>query len=131
DVAPLTEVAQLKSEFSCNLLVDEAHSLGMYGREGAGLVKELGIGDQVDVLTGTFSKSFGLMGGFAASSHPDFFCLRYSARTFMFTAALPPPVVAAIRASLGKIRADDARRAQLCRNVVHLRTGLPRRATNK
>src|SRR5262249_44903631 len=94
---------------------------------GAGLVKELGIGDQVDVLTGTFSKSFGLMGGFAASSHPDFFCLRYSARAFMFTAALPPPVVAAIRASLGKIRAADARRATLGRNVDHLRPGLQRR----
>ncbi len=127
DTAPLIEIARLKAEFGCNLLVDEAHSLGMFGREGSGLVHELGIAHEVDILTGTFSKSFGLMGGFAASDHPDFFCLRYSARAFMFTAALPPPVVAAIRASLGKIRAADDRRARLWRNVEHLRRGLQRR----
>jgi 8-amino-7-oxononanoate synthase len=124
DAAPLVEFARLKTELGCNLLVDEAHSLGMYGPEGSGLVRELGIGDKVDILTGTFSKSFGLMGGFAASNHPDFFCLRYTARAFMFTAALPPPVVAAIRASLGKIRAADDRRARLWRNVDQLRHGL-------
>jgi 8-amino-7-oxononanoate synthase len=130
DIAPLVEMARLKAEFGCNLLVDEAHSLGMYGREGAGLAQELGIADEIDVLTGTFSKSFGLMGGFAASNHPDFFCLRYSARAFMFTAALPPPVVAAIRASLGKIRAADEKRARLWRNVEHLRRGLQLRGYN-
>jgi 8-amino-7-oxononanoate synthase len=130
DTAPLVEIARIKSEFGCHLLVDEAHSLGMFGREGAGLLHELGIVDQVDVLTGTFSKSFGLMGGFAASNHPDFFCLRYSARAFMFTAALPPPVVAAIRASLGKIRAADEKRARLWRNVEHLRRGLQVRGYN-
>lgn len=127
DTAPLVEIARIKAEFGCNLLVDEAHSVGMYGKGGAGLVHELGIADQVDVLTGTFSKSFGLMGGFAASDHPDFFCLRYSARAFMFTAALPPPVVAAIRASLGKIRLADEKRARLWRNVDHLRGGLRQR----
>ncbi len=124
DTAPLAEMARIKADFGCNLLVDEAHSLGMYGREGSGLVNELGIAGQVDVLTGTFSKSFGLMGGFAASDHPDFFCLRYSARSFMFTAALPPPVVAAIRASLGRIRAADDKRGRLWRNVEQLRHGL-------
>lgn len=130
DMAPLVEIAQMKKEFDCHLLVDEAHSLGMYGANGAGLIHELGIADEVDVLTGTFSKSFGLMGGFAASNHPDFFCLRYSARSFMFTAALPPPVVAAIRASLGKIRAADDKRAQLWRNVEQLRGGLQARGFN-
>ena len=130
DTAPLVEIARIKSEFGCNLLVDEAHSLGMYGKGGSGLVHELGIADQVDIVTGTFSKSFGLMGGFAASNHPDFFCLRYSARAFMFTAALPPPVVAAIRASLGKIRAADEKRARLWRNVAHLRRGLQVRGYN-
>lgn len=127
DTAPLVEIARIKSEFGCNLLVDEAHSVGMFGKGGAGLVQELGIADAVDVLTGTFSKSFGLMGGFAASNHPDFFCLRYSARAFMFTAALPPPVAAAIRASLAKIRLADEKRARLWRNVDHLRSGLRQR----
>ena len=127
DTAPLVEIARIKSEFGCNLLVDEAHSLGMFGAGGSGLVQELGIAGQVDVLTGTFSKSFGLMGGFAASNHPDFFCLRYSARAFMFTAALPPPVAAAIRASLGLIRLADDKRARLWRNVEQLRGGLQRR----
>jgi 8-amino-7-oxononanoate synthase len=130
DTAPLVEIARIKNEFGCHLLVDEAHSLGMYGREGSGLIHELGVAGEVDVLTGTFSKSFGLMGGFAASNHPDFFCLRYSARAFMFTAALPPPVVAAIRVSLAKIRAADDKRAHLWRNVEHLRGGLRLRGYN-
>jgi len=130
DAAPLVEIARLKTEFGCNLLVDEAHSIGMFGKGGAGLIHELGIADQVDVITGTFSKSFGLMGGFAASDHPDFFCLRYSARAFMFTAALPPPVVAAIRASLAKIRGADEKRARLWRNVDQLRGGLRARGYN-
>ncbi len=130
DTAPLVEIARIKAQYGCHLLVDEAHSIGMFGRGGAGLVQELGISDQVDVITGTFSKSFGLMGGFAASDHPDFFCLRYSARAFMFTAALPPPVVAAIRASLRKIQLADDRRARLWRNVEHLRRGLFARGHN-
>ncbi|MGH7003054.1 MAG: aminotransferase class I/II-fold pyridoxal phosphate-dependent enzyme, partial [Alphaproteobacteria bacterium] len=71
DLAPLAEIVALKDAVGCHLLVDEAHSLGMYGAEGDGLAAELGLIDRVDVLTGTFSKSFGLIGGFAASSHPD------------------------------------------------------------
>jgi len=89
DLAPLAEIVALKEKRGCHLLVDEAHSIGMYGAEGEGLAAELGLIDKVDVITGTFSKSFGLIGGFAASNHPDFYCLRYTARPFMFTAAPP------------------------------------------
>jgi 7-keto-8-aminopelargonate synthetase-like enzyme len=124
DIAPLAALVEIKNEFGCHLLVDEAHSLGMFGRQGEGMVAELGLSPGVDIITGTFSKSFGLIGGFAASSHPDFDCLRYSARAFMFTAALPPPVVAACRVSLRKIKAAEDKRARLWRNADHLRRGI-------
>jgi len=123
DLAPLIEIVALKAELGFNLMVDEAHSLGMYGPEGDGLAAELGVVDQVDVLTGTFSKSFGLIGGFAASNHPDFFCLRYTARPFMFTAAPPPSIMAAARVSLTKIASGGDRRVRLWNNAHHLRAG--------
>lgn len=123
DLAPLAEIAAFKEAAGCNLMVDEAHSLGMYGAQGEGLAAELGLIDKVDVMTGTFSKSFGLIGGFAASNHPDFFCLRYTARPFMFTAAPPPSIMAAARVSLAKIAAAGDRRARLWHNAGRLRAG--------
>jgi len=123
DLAPLAEIVAIKKEFGCHLLVDEAHSLGMYGERGDGFAAELGVIGDVDILTGTFSKSFGLIGGFAASSHPDFYCLRYTARAFMFTAAPPPSIMAAARVSLAKIAAGTERRARLWQNSKHLRAG--------
>jgi 8-amino-7-oxononanoate synthase len=123
DLAPLAEIAALKRELGFFLLVDEAHSLGMYGAAGDGLAAELGLIDDVDIITGTFSKSFGLIGGFAASNHPDFQCLRYTARPFMFTAAPPPSIMAAARVSLAKIAAGHEKRARLWRNSAQLRAG--------
>jgi 8-amino-7-oxononanoate synthase len=123
DLAPLAEIVALKRELGCHLLVDEAHSLGMYGETGDGLAAELGVIDGVDILTGTFSKSFGLIGGFAASSHPDFYCLRYTARAFMFTAAPPPSIMAAARVSLAKIAAGGEKRRRLWQNSRQLRAG--------
>jgi 8-amino-7-oxononanoate synthase len=124
DVAPLEEIIELKKRAGCYLLVDEAHSIGLYGARGEGLASELGVIDGVDVLTGTFSKSFGLMGGFAASNYPDFFSLRFAARPFVFTAALPPPIVSAARVAIKRIASAHRRRERLWRNAAQLRAGL-------
>jgi 8-amino-7-oxononanoate synthase len=123
DLAPLAEIVALKRERGFHLMVDEAHSIGMYGERGEGLAAELGFIDDVDILTGTFSKSFGLIGGFAASNHPDFYCLRYTARPYMFTAAPPPSIMAAARVSLAKIAAGRERRQRLWENSKRLRAG--------
>ncbi len=121
DRAPLAELVALKHEFDAALMLDEAHSMGLFGRGGRGLADEQGMLGEVDILAGTLSKSFGLIGGFAACDHPDFECLRYAARPFMFTAALPPAIVAAARASLHEIHLGDARRERLWRNADALR----------
>jgi 8-amino-7-oxononanoate synthase len=123
DLAPLPEIVAVKNRLGCYLLVDEAHSLGMYGENGEGYAAELGLIDDVDIITGTFSKSFGLIGGFAAANHSDFYCLRYTARPFMFTAAPPPSIMAAARVSLAKIAAGHDRRARLWSNAERLRAG--------
>jgi 8-amino-7-oxononanoate synthase len=124
DMTPLEEIIGLKERAGCYLLVDEAHSIGLYGARGEGLAAELGVIDSVDVLTGTFSKSFGLMGGFAASNHPDFFSLRFAARPFVFTAALPPAVVSSARVAIKKIASAHRRRERLWCNAAQLRAGL-------
>jgi 8-amino-7-oxononanoate synthase len=124
DMAPLKEIVELKKRAGCYLLVDEAHSIGLYGARGEGLAAELGVIDGVDVLTGTFSKSFGLMGGFAASNYSDFFSLRFAARPFLFTAALPPPIVSAARVAIKRIASAHQRRERLWRNATQLRAGL-------
>ncbi len=124
DAAPLREIVALKDRLGCHLLLDEAHSIGMFGPRGRGYAAEQGVLDRIDVMTGTFSKAFGLIGGFVASDHPDFFCLRYAARPFMFTAALPPSVVASARVVLTKIAEGDDRRERLWRNAGRLRAGL-------
>jgi 8-amino-7-oxononanoate synthase len=126
DIAPLRELVAIKDRYGGSLLVDEAHSVGLLGPRGAGLVAELGLTDAVEIVTGTFSKSFGLIGGFAASSHPDFGCLRYSARPFMFTAALPPSIVSSARTALRKIMAAEDLRRRALRNAAALRVGLER-----
>lgn len=117
DEAAIEDIVAVKRRTGARLLVDEAHSLGCYGAQGRGFCAERGVLDDVDVLTGTFSKAVGSIGGFAASSHPDFDYLRYLARGYLFTAALPPVLVAAIVETFDKIEAGDALRTALWHNA--------------
>src|SRR3546814_10238563 len=76
------------------VLVDEAHGMGFFGAHGRGVFEEAGVADQVDFVVGTFSKSVGTVGGFCVSNHPKFEMLRLVCRPYVFTASLPPSVVA-------------------------------------
>ena len=87
DCAPLAEISELKQRFGVLLLVDEAHSLGVYGEHGRGVAEAQGVLDQVDFTVGTFSKSLGAMGGFCASRHEVLGLFRYVSRPFIFTAS--------------------------------------------
>jgi 8-amino-7-oxononanoate synthase len=121
DEAPLREIVALKREFGAFLAVDEAHSFGLYGDRGEGLSHSLGIAEDVDIFILTFSKSLGLIGGAAISSHPDFDCLKYAARAFLFTAALPSSLIAAARQGISMLRDDAGLRRSLWSNVDHFR----------
>jgi 8-amino-7-oxononanoate synthase len=99
------------------IIVDEAHSFGMFGPRGLGICAELGLLDRVDFIVGTFSKSLGGVGGFCVSRHAELDLLRLASRPYIFTASPPPPVIAAARAALARLLAGDDLRERLWRHV--------------
>jgi 8-amino-7-oxononanoate synthase len=124
DVAPLKEMVAVKKEMGAYLLVDEAHSMGVLGENGRGLAEEVGVEDDVDIVVGTFSKSLGSVGGFVVSDLPNFEVLRVVCRPYMFTASLPPAVVASTLTALRKVQETPALRHKLHANARHLYEGL-------
>ncbi len=124
DTAPLREIAAVKRELGAHLLVDEAHSMGVLGARGRGLVEEVAAEADVDFIVGTLSKSLGAIGGFCVSDVDDFDLLRVVSRPYMFTASLPPAVVASTLTALGRVERDGALRAKLGANAVRLYDGL-------
>jgi 8-amino-7-oxononanoate synthase len=124
DRAPIAELAEVKRRHDAALIVDEAHSFGVFGTKGRGVAEESGAGREVDLIVGTFSKSVGTIGGFCVSDDPRLELLRLVSRPYMFTASLPPAVVAAALAALERIEQGDALRARLWRNINRLYRGL-------
>jgi 8-amino-7-oxononanoate synthase len=107
-----------------SLIVDEAHSMGIRGKNGRGVCEEAGVESEVDFVVGTFSKSLGAIGGFAVSDSPEFDLLRIVCRPYMFTASLPPAVVASVTAALARISTDKSLGAQVLANSNRLYRGL-------
>lgn len=124
DVAPLAEMVELKERFGASLLVDEAHSLGVYGERGCGVAELQGVLDKVDFIVGTFSKSLGAMGGFCASRHEVLSLFRYVSRPFMFTASPSPAVIATTREALRQLRKRPELKETLWSNARQLYSGL-------
>jgi 7-keto-8-aminopelargonate synthetase-like enzyme len=124
DVAPLKEMVRIAKENGAMVLVDEAHSMGFIGDHGRGVAEEQGVLDDVDFIIGTFSKSVGTVGGFCVSNHPKFEVLRLVCRPYVFTAALPPAVMASSATSIRKLMHNGNKRAHLWENSRTLHKGL-------
>ncbi len=124
DVAPLKEMIRVSKEAGAMVLVDEAHSMGFIGENGRGVAEEQGVLDDVDFVIGTFSKSVGTVGGFCVSNHPKFEIMRLVCRPYVFTASLPPAVVACSAASIRKLMHNKNKRAHLWENSKNLHQGL-------
>jgi len=124
DCAPLAEMVELKQRYGASLLVDEAHSLGIFGERGCGIAEQEGVLDQVDYVVGTFSKSLGAMGGFCASPHAELELVRYVSRPFIFTASSSPATVATTHEALRQLQARPELRDAIWRNANHLYNGL-------
>ncbi len=124
DRAPLKEIADIKQQYGATLVVDEAHSLGVLGKQGRGLAEEEGVEDNVDCIVGTFSKSLGSTGGFGVSTHPEFEMIRYASRPYIFTASPCPAVVASTQVSIRLIQETPQLRQQLWDNAKMLYNGL-------
>jgi len=124
DAAPLKEIVDVKRQTGAYLLVDEAHSMGVLGERGRGLAEEAGVEADVDFIVGTFSKSLGAIGGFCVSDADDFDILRVVSRPYMFTASLPPGVVASTLKALELAENDRTLRPRLQANAERLYDGL-------
>ena len=117
DRAPLTELVEVTERHGAMIIVDEAHSFGMFGPKGLGICAELDLLERVDFIVGTFSKSLGGVGGFCLSRHVELELLRLASRPYIFTASPPPPVIAATRAALQRVLAVDDLRESLWRHA--------------
>jgi glycine C-acetyltransferase/8-amino-7-oxononanoate synthase len=124
DIAPLKEMVAVSKANGAMVLVDEAHSMGFIGEHGRGVAEAQGIIDDVDFIIGTFSKSVGTVGGFCVSNHPKFEILRLVCRPYVFTASLPPSVVATAATSIRKLMHGSNKRAHLWENSKKLHGGL-------
>ncbi len=124
DIAPLAAIAALARRYNAWLMVDEAHAFGVLGASGAGLAEETGVAGVIDIQMGTLSKAAGCFGAYAAGSGVLVDFLLNTARSFIFTTALPPLVAAAGRSALEIIRTDPGRRQRVLRSAAVLREAL-------
>ncbi len=126
DLAPLHAIVAMKERHEFELFVDEAHATGLFAGSGSGLVAQAGVTDQVDYLMGTFSKALGSFGGYVACSQTakDYFI--NVCRSFIYSTALPPAVIAANLAALKLVETEPQRRATLHRRADHFRHALRR-----
>ncbi len=123
DLAPIKELATAAKKHNAYVLVDEAHSIGVFGATGRGVAQEQGVEHLVDFTVGTFSKSVGTVGGYCVSNHPKFDVLRLVCRPYVFTASLPPSVIASATKALELIKNSNLR-TKLLENSKRLNDGL-------
>jgi len=124
DVAPLKEMVAVAKKHGAMVLSDEAHSMGFYGPNGRGVYEAQGCEGDVDFIVGTFSKSVGTVGGFCVSNHPKFEAIRLACRQYIFTASLPPSVVATAAVSIRKLQHAHNKRQHLWENARAVHAGL-------
>lgn len=124
DIAPLKEMIRIAKSHGAMVLVDEAHSMGFIGPNGRGVAEDQGVLEDVDFVIGTFSKSVGTVGGFCVSNHPKFEIMRLVCRPYVFTASLPPSVVATAATSIRKLMHAGNKRAHLWENSRTLHKAL-------
>lgn len=124
DLAPLRELCDLAERFEADVLVDEAHSTGVFGKHGRGGCEHLGVEDRVAVRVGTLSKAVGALGGFVAGPQSLVDWLWNKARPQVFSTALPPAICAAATAAVQIIQDEPDLRTKLWRNCEFVRNGL-------
>jgi 8-amino-7-oxononanoate synthase len=124
DTAKLPEIVELKNRYGARLMVDDAHGLGVFGDNGRGTPEHFGLEDEVDLVMGTFSKSLATVGGFIAARADVIDFIRHEARTAIFSAAPPPPSVAAAIKALEIIEREPERRKNLWENARFMKREL-------
>ena len=114
DLAKLPEIVELKHKYNCSIMVDEAHGIGVFGRNGRGVCDHFGLTDEVDLIMGTFSKSLASIGGFIASDSDTINFLKHTCRTYIFSASDTPAATAAAMEALHILQQEPERLQALC-----------------
>jgi 8-amino-7-oxononanoate synthase len=113
DLANLPEIVKLKKKYKCRLMVDDAHGIGVMGKNGSGTAEYFQVEDDVDLIMGTFSKSFASLGGFIAGEESVISYIKHHARALIFSASMPPSAVATVLTALKILKTEPQRRKRL------------------
>ncbi len=124
DIAPLPEIVKLAKKYNASVMVDDAHGLGVLGKNGAGTTNHFGLDDEVELIMGTFSKSLATVGGFIAGSKEVINYLKHNARSLIFSASLTPASVASVIEALNVIRDEPERIEKLWQNTRYAKEQL-------
>jgi 5-aminolevulinate synthase len=126
DFGKVAEIIDLAKKYQAFTYIDEVHGVGLYGKTGAGLCEELGLADKIDIIQGTFAKSFGTIGGYIVAKSEIIDAIRSFASGFIFTTALPPVISAATLANIRYLRESEKERQKIRQNVAKLKAELAR-----
>jgi 8-amino-7-oxononanoate synthase len=124
DIVDLPRLVELCSQYDARLVIDDAHSVGVLGATGAGTAEHFGLTAQVDLIVGTFSKSFASIGGFVTGDRAVIDYLKHHARSLIFSASMPPSACAAVLTCIDIMAAEPERRRRLWENADYMRAGL-------
>ncbi|MDP2938086.1 MAG: 8-amino-7-oxononanoate synthase [Candidatus Omnitrophota bacterium] len=124
DRAPLEDLVSLKEKYDCSIMVDEAHAAGIFGRNGSGIVEQEGLEKEIDLIMGTFSKALGGFGAYLATSKRIVEYLINTSRSFIYSTALPPAIIACNLASIKLIKEEPYRRVKLLEAAQYFRDAL-------
>jgi 5-aminolevulinate synthase len=121
DFGKVAEIIALAKKYGALTFVDEVHAVGLYGATGAGLCEQLGLANEIDIIQGTFAKSFGVIGGYIAAKSEIIDAVRGTAAGFIFTTALPPAIAAATFANISHLQKSSVEREKMQQNVKYLK----------
>ncbi len=124
DFGKIAEICQLAKKYNALTLVDEVHGVGLYGNQGAGLAEQLNLGQEIDIIQGTFAKAYGTIGGFITAKAEIIDAIRCVASGFIFSTALPPVIAAATLANITHLQNSNVERKKMHENVSKLKSEL-------
>ncbi len=124
DIVDLPKIVSLAEFYGAEVMVDDAHALGVLGATGAGTAQHFGLEDRVGLITATFSKSLGSIGGVVAGPESVIHYLKHHARSLIFSASMPPASVATVLAALEVLETEPERRERLWHNTRRMQEGL-------
>ena len=127
DFSSMAEIIALAKKYNALTYIDEVHSVGIYGKDGAGLAQEFGLADQIDIIQGTFAKAFGGIGGYITSTKLIVDAVRSYAPGFIFTTAIPPMIAAGIVSNIRYLKTSDRENKEHKEKVAKLKNALQKK----